>query len=201
MERNPCLDEHDLSFIYGWSDETLLTWLAITHNKGLFGVLVKRHERMVRNVCRRVLHHWQDAEDASQRTFDVFWRKADELYCLASLKSWLCGVAYRVARDVLKSRKRREKHESTIEICALKRLAQFVDEADSQELQALLDVELRRLPEKFRVPFVLSRLAGRSRAEVARELGCKEGTVASRIRKAREFLQRRLTRSGIMGPS
>src|SRR5260370_14154601 len=61
----------------------------------------------------------------------------------------------------------------------------------------LLDQELERLPQKYRLALVLCDLQGRTRKEVARELGCPEGTVASRLARARGILARRLARFGV----
>jgi hypothetical protein len=65
-----------------------------------------------------------------------------------------------------------------------------------QELKPLLDKELARLPEKFRVPLVLCDLEGLPRRQVARQLGLPEGTLSSRLHTARRALAQRLSRYG-----
>src|SRR5262249_53163007 len=65
------------------------------------------------------------------------------------------------------------------------------------DVQPLLDQELSRLPDKYRGVIVLCDLEGKTRKEVAGQLGCAEGTVASRLARARIMLAKRLTRRGI----
>jgi len=70
-------------------------------------------------------------------------------------------------------------------------------EIEWREVQAVLDDEIQRLPPICREVFVLCCLENNSRAEVARRLGVKEGTVGSRVLKARALLQHALSRRGI----
>src|SRR5262249_38999150 len=106
------------------------------------------------------------------------------------------------AMNAKRSRLRRQRHQPHAEPGGSTRLltqpgSPTVDEAALREMQALLDEEVARLPRKYREPFILCCLEGRSRSETAAELGWKLGTVSSPIAQARRLLQERLTRRGV----
>jgi DNA-directed RNA polymerase specialized sigma24 family protein len=124
-------------------DGELLSHYLASRDEAAFTALVERHGRMVREVCRRVLDHEQDAEDASQCVFLLLVQKAAFIHKWESIQSWLHGAALRVARNLQKSKRRRQFHESNIA------LAQLADEVEFQELQALLDTEVQGLPESL----------------------------------------------------
>src|SRR5262249_25953376 len=71
------------------------------------------------------------------------------------------------------------------------------DELVWRDLRPVLDAEVNRLPEKYRVPFVLCHLEGMTTEEAARHLGWPRGTVGTRVAWARERLRARLTRRGL----
>jgi len=67
-----------------------------------------------------------------------------------------------------------------------------------RELEPLLDKELSRMPDKYRVVIILCDLEGRTRREAARQLRCPEGTVAGRLARGRAMLMKRLGRYGLV---
>src|SRR5712675_762819 len=77
------------------SDAQLLERFVVQRDEAAFELLVWRHGTMVLNLCRRLLRHEQDAEDAFQATFLVLARNAASIRSRDSLGSWLHGVARR----------------------------------------------------------------------------------------------------------
>src|SRR5262249_59817279 len=110
---------------------------------------------------------------------------------------WLRTVALRVA---LRARSRRATHDARqkpLDAPVAGDDPDPAEEALTREVRRAIDEEVRRLPEKYRVPFVLFHLEGRSSAEVARDLGRPIGTVESWLARARARLRTGLSRRGI----
>jgi RNA polymerase sigma factor (sigma-70 family) len=149
---------------------------------------------MVLGVCRRAAASEQDAEDAFQATFLVLVRKAASVVPRDLVGNWLFGVACRTARKVNAAAARRRAKEKQVKVMP----EPFVEpDEDVAELGCLLDQELVRLPEKYRIPVVLCELEGKPRKEVARQLRLPEGTLSSRLATARRMLATRLRRRGL----
>jgi WD40 repeat protein/DNA-directed RNA polymerase specialized sigma24 family protein len=163
------------------SDGQLLERYAAQRDEAAFELLVWRHAGMVLGVCRRVLGDAHEAEDAMQATLLILAKKAAVAAHYRSVGAWLHTVAYRVA------------------LRASRRLARGACPLPADDLPGTMpdpavEAEVSRLPDKYRVPFVLFHLEGRSTAEVAHELRRPVGTVESWLTRAREKLRARLAR-------
>jgi RNA polymerase sigma factor (sigma-70 family) len=175
-------------------DAELLGAFLAGGDQPAFAALVRRHGPLVMGVCRRVLRHEQDAEDAFQATFLLLADQAGAVRKRSSLGSWLHGVAYRVAKNARRAAARRRRHEGRAPPPAP---AEPADELTWHEAQALLDEEVARLPGPCRAAFVLACLGERPCAQVARALGVTECTVWNRVSKARKVLRERLAARGV----
>ncbi len=176
------------------TDGELLRRFLVGKDESAFAGLVRRHGPMVLGVCRRVLGDRHDAEDAFQAAFLVLVRKAASVVPRERVGNWLYGVACRTALAVKAARARRRIKESHVR--PADNAPPESDPADHQELLASLDVELAGLPEKYRAAVVCCELEGKSRKEAAKILGCPEGTLATRLKRARQLLARRLSQHG-----
>ncbi len=175
-------------------DRELLSRFITHREESAFSALVERHATLVLGVCRRVLQHQHDAEDACQATFLILARKAASIHKRESLSSWLHGVAFRIASKLKQVReRRRDQQPLPVE------LTQMDSEPDLtwREAQQVIDQELRRLPEALRLPLVLCYLQGKTRDEAAQELGWSLSTLRGRLERGRDRLRIRLEGRGL----
>jgi RNA polymerase sigma factor (sigma-70 family) len=176
------------------SDRQLLSLFVTDGDESAFATLVRRHGPVVLAVCRRVLNQAHDVEDAFQATFLVLIRKAGSLRRPELLGNWLYGVAHRIARKARDGAALRRHHETEK---AVRTPEGATPEEAWGDLRPILDEELLRLPEKYRLALVLCYLEGKTNEEAARQLGRPVGTVKGRLARARDLLRSRLVRRGV----
>lgn len=133
------------------------------------------------------------AEDAAQEVFIVASQKLDAI-AFGSERSFLFGTALRVASTVRRSAEYRREHVDAKEDVRLHEepdheRASSEDLVDQRKAREALDTILASMEEDFRLVFVLFELEGVSMAEIAELLAIPPGTVASRLRRAREVFQ------------
>src|SRR5258708_4088073 len=143
------------------SDDRLLQAYLISKDQDAFAVLVQRYGPMVWGICRRILRHTHDAEDAFQATFAVLVRKAPSIRKKRALGGWLHQVARRAG---LRAGAKASGQEDTVDASILVSLerAPVATEKDSAVIEqtAILDEEIARLPESLRMPVIMCYLQG-----------------------------------------
>ncbi len=179
--------------VSGLSEGQLLARFVGDRDELAFEAIVSRHGPMVLGICRRLLDDPHDVEDAFQATFLVLVRRADSLRDRDLLANWLYGVALRIATRCRRDRATRRVRERS---AGETEPVTCTEEDGLGELRTVIDVEVARLPERFRLPLVLCYFEGLTHDQAAERLGCPVGTVRSRMAKAREILRARLTRRG-----
>jgi RNA polymerase sigma factor (sigma-70 family) len=178
----------------GKTDGQLLECFIAEKDEAAFEALVRRHGPMVLGVCRRLLRNSHDAEDAFQVTFLILVHNAATIVPRENVAKWLYGVAYRTAQKARGQSAKRWAKEKQVRVLPE---AVAADKKCWRDLEPLLDQELNRLPNKYRVPIILCELEGRTHKEAARQLGWPPGTLSVRLARAKALLAKRLSRRGL----
>ncbi len=157
-----------------------------------FANLYHRHHGFVWRMLRRLGVPQASLDDAAQEVFVVVHRRRGDLHADASVRSWLFGIARRVAADVHRGQHRRQrKHDALpLPVCdpppddALARI----------EAAEFVGAFLERLDEGHRMVFVLADIEGLTAPEISAAVEIKLNTVYSRLRKARLEFERAVAR-------
>ena len=170
------------------SDAELLTRFVEQRDHTAFEVLIERHMPGVRAACRGWLRSPADIDDAAQATFLLLIQRAGSIREQAALGCWL----YRVATNVARRSRQRQRGSLPLPEDLPGRT-----QAEPNDLLEILNEEVARLPEKYRLPVQLCYLGGLTTAEAADRLGCPKGTVLTRLAWARDRLEKTLSGRGI----
>jgi RNA polymerase sigma factor (sigma-70 family) len=192
--------------VAGLSDRQLLDRFGDRRDpaaESAFAAMVRRHGPMVLGVCRQLLGDRHHAEDAFQAVFLVLARKAGSIRDPDRLGAWLYGVAVRTARKAQARliRHRRREGGETPNAAAAEPTAPPADQpAINREQAEALHDEIDRLPSSFRLAVIHCYFEGLTLDEAAHRLGWPEGTLRSRLARARDKLRRGLIRRGVVFP-
>ena len=163
-----------------------------------FAALVRRHQRRVFGLLLRMLGNREEAEDAAQDTFLNLHRHGHRFRFESRFSTFVYRVAVNAALNRRRSLgRRRSQVEALTEVSSVGQLGPTA-EADPEasligdRLRARLASELFALPEALRTPVILFDIEGLSYSEISEVLEVAEGTVKSRIHRARQALRARL---------
>jgi RNA polymerase sigma-70 factor (ECF subfamily) len=185
------------------SDHSLLE-AARFGDEAAFAELVRRYRNQITNYVYRLTNDYDSAVDLAQETFLRVFRAAERYQATYAFSTYIYRIATNLAITELRKRKRhrlvsltgffqsRDSFEEATELdpvdCApLADVAMVEDER-----RAAIARAIATLPEKYRVPLVLRDVEERSYEEIGRILKMSEGTVKSRISRARAFLRDKL---------
>ncbi|MDD5557917.1 MAG: sigma-70 family RNA polymerase sigma factor [bacterium] len=158
-----------------------------------FREIVERYGRRVYAIAYRMTGNHGDADDVAQETFIRAYRRIGQFGGRSSFFTWLYRILINCCMDCLRRRRRRGETD----------FQDFLDHgegpaashgggAEGNELRGAIAAALESLPPKQRTALVLHEFERMRHEDIARVMGCSEGTVRSRLHHARLKLRRRL---------
>ena len=162
-------------------------------DRDAFGHLVARYGDDLVAYLARLTGSPERAEDLAQEAFLRLYRAAPRY----RERGRLAALLYRIATNLLRSEERRERRWRTLrpalDVHGERQAAPGAPQRLLQgELRRRLAAALARLPLKLRAPLVLYEIEDWPQREIARALDCREGTVKSRLHRARARLREEL---------
>jgi RNA polymerase sigma factor (sigma-70 family) len=155
-----------------------------------FTRIIERHHRAVYAVAFSGVRDHALADDITQDTFVVAWRRLGELRDPDRLPAWLCGIARNLARDARKRRHRETPgSDEAIELTDPATPYEALTAAESERVVA---VGLEQVPDVYREPLVLFYYQDRSVEDVSRALGISPATTNKRLSRGRRYLAERV---------
>lgn len=174
------------------ADDRQLVVRARGGDDDAFATLVERHQDAIVNYLARLTGDRDRAEDLGQETFVRLYQSLDRYRDDGHLPAYL----FRIATNLVRSEERRRRR--------FRLLAPFLVTPDrsadpgpgaaalAREARSQVAAAVESLDLRYRAPLVLREIEGMSYGEVASALELSEGTVKSRIHRARRLLRRRL---------
>jgi len=163
--------------------------------------IVRERARLVYQIAYSVLRNHHDAEDASQEVFLRVWRYREKLPEIDDVKAWVARIAWRVA--VERGAQRSKAAALSLDDDAYQVIrgslrdgaSSAEEQAGRREMQAWLAEAIPTLPEDMRGPLLLSTVEELNATEIAAVLKISEGTVRTRLFRARQLLKEKLAAS------
>lgn len=165
------------------SDAHLVDRARAGHEEA-FGILMRRHERRVYNLCYRMMGRREDARDAAQDAFASAYRRLESFRGDAAFTTWLHRIAVNACYDMLRKRR------AELPLDEVPEPPAGPDPAERASIAVDVQRALLEVPVEFRAALVLHDVHQLPYEEVAKILGVPVGTVKSRLHRGRVFLGR-----------
>jgi RNA polymerase sigma-70 factor (ECF subfamily) len=173
-------------------DEELIARLQNGQRKA-FDEIVARYKGRLFSFLLRMVKEPTEAEDLTQETLIRVYIHADKYREIARFSTWVFTIATNLVRNKMRRRARRPRHltlnptpdEEEIPIDPPDPEADPSRQVERAELGRLIDLATSKIPEKYRIPFLLREMDQLTYEEIQQVTGLKLGTVRSRINRAR----------------
>lgn len=179
-------------------DENILVKKAINGDNSAFEMLMEKHMGIIYNIALRMAANQDDAEDMTQEIMIKIFRSLSSFKGNSKFSTWIYRVAVNTCLDELKKKKNKKHLSLDAEISGDDGEGQLEIKDDSpspeklaeqNELRDMVAAAVKLLSDEHRAVIVLRDIRGMSYSEIAEILGCSDGTVKSRISRARAQLK------------
>lgn len=173
---------------------------VLAGEKELFELLLRRYNQLVFRVVRSYLNSEDDTRDTMQEAYVKAYIKLSQFKHEASFSTWLIRIAINEALQEIRKKKRLVNNYGEIE--NLDSVFQLSDttamnpekQLIKSENKTLIEAAVDRLPEKYRVVFVLQQVEGLSNSEIAECLQITDSNVKVRLHRAKKLLKEEMFR-------
>ncbi|MBG57250.1 MAG: RNA polymerase sigma factor RpoE [Porticoccus sp.] len=169
-------------------------------DKRAFDLLVMKYQYKVHAIVSRYVKDFDEVNDVVQEAFIKAYRALAKFRGESAFYTWLYRIAVNTAKNYLVARNRRPPASDVdAEEAAFYEGSEKLRDIDSpenllyrDELEAVVDLAIKNLPEDLRTAVTLREFEGLSYEEIAEIMGCPVGTVRSRIFRAREAIDEKI---------
>ncbi|TCO80012.1 RNA polymerase sigma factor [Marinisporobacter balticus] len=163
-----------------------------------FEFLIKEHQKLAFNIAYRILGNIEDAKDATQDAFIKTYKSLYKFKGESNFSTWLYKIVTNTCLDLLRKRKVQNtySYDGQVETQDGKIVRELHDEKHSPEIivqrrecKKNIQDAIRCLSENHKTVIVLRDIQGFSYEDISKMLGCSEGTIKSRISRARQALK------------
>lgn len=162
-----------------------------------FETLISSYEKIAYNIALKMLKNREDAMDISQEAFIKVYKSIDKFNFKSSFSTWLYRIVVNTCIDHLKKKKKVYSIDSTVETQNGEIHTEIPDTTNNPEqlmekklTKELVHRSINELSETHKVVIVLRDIQGFSYEEISQIIGCSQGTVKSRISRARSALKK-----------
>ncbi len=181
-------------------NEKKLIQSAQEGNRDALAKLVKRYEKTIYNFAFKICRDREKAEHVMQETFLSMVKSISQFSGKSKLSTWLYTVTSNHCLMLARSEKKRVASEFDEEMSFSNSLSSSgwkytpSDVLENDELKAILNSAIKKLPEEYRIVFMLRDVEGLSTKETAEAMKLSVPAVKSRLHRARAFLRDELNK-------